>query len=438
MSPRQPWICVTPEGPDDGGDFGPRTPGTRTSGIQEALDAAHALCRDVYISGGRGGLHRGEGVARNIYTLDETLRVPWSQDFCLDGGNYLLIYRRESGSALHLDSQMNCRYKFGLIVSNSPDPAVLLKPRTPGPDDFAVITASLFDFSAVCSQHPEGTSIQLDSSCGMIVNSRLFAEETNSQGTALYLTDAGGAGQWLCNNHIQVMYGNQYHAGDQCTGLRLGDPGSRKILDNRLGMSLHAPRGAYFDEEKKEYVTRQDFVPERAIGAQVHAQRNELRLSFYGRRAPGHDLIFEPDSRENIVSAFALPNGLTNRARMPTDRVTLTHPPGFSIPTPPLPASGEWVVNSTCSPAQVLILEPGAVSEWAIQEAEYLPQSLPHNLSLVDNLRRPPRPEPPLPVPRAQTIPAGLFPGQSFILEPGERVRFTYTRPPAWRWKGIR
>jgi hypothetical protein len=46
---RKPYVFVTLEGPDDGGDFGPNTPGTKTSGIQEALNYAHEHCRDVYI-----------------------------------------------------------------------------------------------------------------------------------------------------------------------------------------------------------------------------------------------------------------------------------------------------------------------------------------------------------------------------------------------------
>ena len=48
--------------------------------------------------------------------------------------------------------------------------------------------------------------------------------------TGIQLSDAGGTGQWISNNHIQVMYGNQYHAKGHCTGLRLGDPGSMKIV----------------------------------------------------------------------------------------------------------------------------------------------------------------------------------------------------------------
>ena len=59
---RKPYVLVTLEGPEDGGDFGPHTPGTKTSGIQEALDYAHAHCRDVFIFGGRGGVHAGTEV----------------------------------------------------------------------------------------------------------------------------------------------------------------------------------------------------------------------------------------------------------------------------------------------------------------------------------------------------------------------------------------
>ncbi len=33
-------VAVTPEGPNDGGDFDPITPGARAAGIQEALNYA--------------------------------------------------------------------------------------------------------------------------------------------------------------------------------------------------------------------------------------------------------------------------------------------------------------------------------------------------------------------------------------------------------------
>jgi hypothetical protein len=437
-TPHKPFVFVTLDGPDDGGDFGPHTPGTRTSGIQEAVDYAQAHCRDVYIWGGRGGLHKGEGISGNVYTLDETLHIPWSQDFTVEGGNYLLAYRGASGHAIHIDSQMNCRYKFGLITSGAPEAVVCIRPETPGPDDFTVVTASVFDFSAIVSGHPQGTSLMLDSSAGLIVNSRIFAEETNSTGTGVYITDAGGRGQWISNNHIQIIYGNQYHAGERCTGLRLGDPGSTKILHNTLSLSFHAPRGAYFDTQARAYVARDDFLPERAVGADLFAQRNSLTLTFYGKRAPGHDIVFEPEARDNTVFAMTLPNGITNLAAVPTNRVIPRWPAGFDVETPAVPPSGQTVVNRTSFTVQAMILHPGRVSAWTITDAGSTAQFMPYNVSLVDNLTRPPRPVTPPRPPASQTIPAGLTAGQTFLLEPGEQVSFIYAEAPAWRWKAVR
>ncbi|HID21267.1 MAG TPA: hypothetical protein EYP14_02570 [Planctomycetaceae bacterium] len=355
----KPYVFVTLNGPDDGGDFGPHTPGTKTSGLQEALDYAHRHCRDVYIFGGRGGLHQGQSNNCNVYWLDETLRVPWSQDFRLDGGNYLLVYRKPTGYAVTIDSQMNCRYKFGLIVSQSRDAAVCICPRTAGPDDFVLITASIFDFSAVVSGHPEGTAILIDSRHGPIINSQFFFEEFNAQGVGMHVSDAGGDGHPVTTNRIEVMFGNQRHARDRCIGLRLGDPGSRHIVDNKIAMSFHAPQGAHFDTEKKRYVTAQPYEPHSALGADIFAQRNLMTFWFSGRRARGQDLVFEPDSRDNTVFAFDLPNGITNKARVPSNRVVPCGPVGFAVTTPPVPPSGRPVQNRNPYPVQVLVLAPG-------------------------------------------------------------------------------
>ncbi|HXP61633.1 MAG TPA: hypothetical protein VN829_14145 [Dongiaceae bacterium] len=38
---------------------------------------------------------------------------------------------------------------------------------------------------------------------------------------------------------------------------------------------------------------------------------------------------------------------------------------------------------------------------------------------------------------RSCTLQAGLTPGQTFILNPGDKVRFTYQESPSWSWKGF-
>ena len=421
---RKPYVFVTLGGPDDGGDFGPHTSGTKTCGIQEAIDYAHENFRDVYIFGGRGGLHQGQGAPDNVYTLDESLRIPWSQDFRLDGGNYVLAYRKTEGPAVHIDSQMNCRYKLGLIASNSKDPTVWIRPETPGPDDFTVITASVFDFSGVCSGHPQGTAVLIDSSKGPIINCKIFAEEFNAVGTGVHLTDAGGAGHSIANNQIQIMFGNQGHSQGHCVGLRLGDPGSRHILHNKVEMSLHAPQGAHFDEETKKYVVRDDLVPQDAIGADVFAQSNFLSLTFYGKRPRGEDILFEPEARDNTVFAFNLPNGVTNKATIPNNKIIPNWPVGFGVSTPTVPPSGEFAVNTHPYPVQVIILDAGDVSQWTIAEPGPVDPTVPGNPSPAEHSE-------------SQTIAGGLMSGQTFLLSPGERVRFTYAKAPAWRWKAV-
>jgi len=92
------YIVVTPNGPTDGGDFGPGTPGTKTSGLQEAFNRAHEEVRDIYIVGGGNNSMLQKGVS---YRLDQTLRIPWMQDWRLDGGECgLLSSIRATRSAL--------------------------------------------------------------------------------------------------------------------------------------------------------------------------------------------------------------------------------------------------------------------------------------------------------------------------------------------------
>ena len=45
-------------------------------------------------------------------------------------------------------------------------------------------------------------------------------------------------------------------------------------------------------------------------------------------------------------------------------------------------------------------------------------------------------PAPPRP-PQTLAFDAGLHSGQTFALAPGDRVRFSYARAPAWRWKAL-
>ncbi len=102
-------IVVSPNGPADGGDFGPQTPNTKTAGLQEALDAAKARAKDVYLAGGSWTADKTTPV---VYHLHDTLRVPWMQNFRLDSGHCVLNYTPRTGDAVVFDSQMSCFYRY--------------------------------------------------------------------------------------------------------------------------------------------------------------------------------------------------------------------------------------------------------------------------------------------------------------------------------------
>ena len=139
-------IIVSPDGPADGGDFGPKTPGTKTSGLQEAFDAAKLYGKDVYVAGGSWTADKTTPV---VYHLHATLKVPWMQNFRFDSGHAVLNYTQKTGDAVVIDSQMSCHYRFGLIVCISDGAVVRLRPTSEGPDRFRVITSTEFVFNAL-------------------------------------------------------------------------------------------------------------------------------------------------------------------------------------------------------------------------------------------------------------------------------------------------
>ena len=180
----------------------------------------------------------------------------------------------------------------------------------------------------------------------------------------------------------------------------------------------------------------EDFVADDAIGAVISAQRNLLTLSCFGPRRPGCDVVFEKGARDNTVVALSLPNGVTNRAEVPSNRILCNWPAGFSVETPEVPPSGRSSVNRSSLPVQVLIVEPGEVRSWTIADCGSTAPLAPFNLSLADiHGARLAEPGPEREA-GSQTIAGPLYAGQTIQLEPGDAVSFDYDAPPVWRWKG--
>jgi len=176
---------------------------------------------------------------------------------------------------------------------------------------------------------------------------------------------------------------------------------------NRFEMTLHAPRGVYFDEESRRYTSPPGYIPpDDAIGAEIFAQNNLFTLSSFGKRQPGRDLVFEADACNNRATLLNLPNGLTSRATLPTNRVVPLWNDGLKITTPPVPVSGQALINETCYPVEVFILQPGVVRQWVLADAQR----------------------------RTMRFDAGFFVGQCIRVEPGDGITLVYDTAPVWQW----
>jgi hypothetical protein len=380
------YIVVTPGGPADGGDFGPATPGTRTSGIQEALNAAKVQRRDLYIAGGAmpGAFANGA-----VYFIQETLRVPWFQDFRLDGGEYVIQYTPDTGDAVVFDSLMSCHIKLGLIVAQTDGAVIHFKPETKGPDNFSVITASVFEFNAAVGGgkvFPEvgnrgrGIGLWLDGADGPVLNNRISLVEPIACDKAVYAT-----GQVL-NNHMQFVFTHLSN-----TALDLGSEPGSTFQRNRVSASMDSQGIAG------------------AVGAVIGGENNLFDLDF----SPGDkgvNIRFAANARANRVTALNLPGKIENLAETPTNLVLANAGPGFSVETPAVPASGESLTNRQPFVVEALITEPGEVKAWTLVAAGTGEQS----------------------------FSGPLHTGQSIRLEPGDSLRLDHGKAPAWRWRALR
>ncbi len=384
------YVLVTPSGPADGGDFGPQTPQTLTAGIQEAIDAACASDRNVFVAGVQGG-------GRFVYRTQETIRIPPRQGFRIDGGQYVLSYEGTSGDAVCIDSCMDCSYRFGLITSHADGAVVRFAPRTPVPiDGMTVLTDSVFDFSSLVGggrfdlqlkrvvQAPHGAGILLDATRGSIVYNRIFAVAVLLCETGVALETASGS---VAHNHIHVLHNHQ-----NVVGLRMGTAETRPdaVAFNRIDLSLNA-----------------EDVPE-AVGAIVAGRANLLTLDS-ARMISGRDLVVTAGARDNVIHALSAPSGVTSLCPPGSNRILAPAPAGFAVATPALSASGAVVTNEHHVPVEVLILEAGDASAWSLSDSAGTTQ-------------------------RIQAAPRV---GERFLLEPGAGLGFEFTTPPQWRWRAL-
>jgi hypothetical protein len=292
---------------------------------------------------------------------------------------------------------MDADYLFGLVVSRSTDAVVRFKPTNPVPiDNMVVLTDSTFTFSSIVgggtfdlnalkiTEPPLGGGIVLDGSKGPIVFNRIHANAVLLCAKGIYLT-TGKTKNSISQNWVTVLHNHQCN-----THLQIGDAGTplHRVALNRFDMSIHSEGIAG------------------SVGAAIFGQRNILTLDII-LTAPDKNIVFGPEAADNIIHALNLPQGITNNARTPTNRIIPAEPVGFALDTPPVPPSDKALTNLHPYPVNVIITAAGNVTAWTLTDAKGV----------------------------FQRIPAPLTAGQTITLQPGEKIILSYTTPPTWRWK---
>lgn len=386
-------IIVSPDGPADGGDFGPKTPGTKTSGLQEAFDAAKLYGKDVYVAGGSWTADKTTPV---VYHLHATLKVPWMQNFRFDSGHAVLNYTQKTGDAVVIDSQMSCHYRFGLIVCISDGAVVRLRPTSEGPDRFRVITSTEFVFNALVGgggawpggeaynseldqQHRwTGTGLHLDAGEGAIDANKITVLETVGCETGLLLTGRTSRNTieetniHLCMHH-----------------LRIGDERDSTPCDNRI----------------QAFMDCQGIRP--SSGARIFGSRNMVTLSS----RPGmteFDLQFEPPAEDNLVLVHSVAKVIDRSTTHTNQRITSG--PLEKLTSPEVPLSGSLCRNTHPFRVDIRIVTPGTVDRWSEETRS----------GEITGIEGP------------------LYAGQGITLNPGEGIRLHYSEAPRWRWKETR
>ncbi len=379
------YVVVTPNGPLDGGDFGPHTPGTRTAGIQEAIDTALASVpqKNVWITGKQDVQTRA-----NTYEAAETIYVPPSQGFTIESGLYVLMFTGSTSPAVWIDSAMNCKYYFGIIGSASKSaPTILIKPKNLLPiDTWASPVTTVLDFRIEAALGGSA-AVAIDATEATIVGNTLYANEIASSGTGLVLV--ARSGRFILDNRIGVTrnHGSPIQA-------QVGDPLTPpdSIRANHLSVEMDS-----------------DGVPGAAGLILASGRNNVIKIVSSNGMQPGKGLILGPDASENLIEATSLASGMTNQARKPTNRLVTSWPVGFAVETPPVPHPGRYATNRNPYTVEVTITSAGRVNGWTVMDANGL----------------------------TQTVAAGLTVGQQITLAPGDSLQFSYDVPPAWQWRAV-
>lgn len=334
VRPARPCVVLALDGT---GDFGPQTTGTRTAGWQEALDYCKAHKRDLFVQGGWGGRDA-------IYHVQETIRVPASQDFRIDGGVYVLNWTGPAEKDLVVvDSGMDCHYRMGILVYGGKGAALRIQPHHPVPiDNVAVFIDSDVVASSIADPRPfergkreGGAGVVFDTSHAPILHADFSFTAILNFATCVVMPDSGHP-----LAYTRFHCGHLHTNADQSTLLSAGRQTRQNDIDVRIGVDQGASG---------------------VTGLELAGSQNRLLLNTRGGFPDHGTLRLGPTARDNRLElVFAGGNPLdllADQSKEPNNRLLAT---GDSPPIERLRATaGTFTYTQRLLPASVRI-EGGA------------------------------------------------------------------------------
>jgi len=330
--PSLPMVVLAHDGT---GDFGPETANTRTAGWQEAINSCVERKRDLYVKGGWGG-------ETAIYNVSDTIHIPATQDFRIDGGAYVVNWTGpQDRDLLVVDSGMDCHFTLGILVYGGLGAALRIRPANPVPiDKFAVFTDSEIRTSSIADPRPfqrgerkGGAGVIFDTSRAPIVHADFYFTAVLNFATCI---EASATGSAFAFNRIECVH--LHTNADNSTLLKLGNQGKQDTFRIGIGVDQGATG---------------------VKGVDLFGSDNTLEITTRGGFPKSSEIIFEGPARGNQVNIihgrdpFDPFDILTDRAGTPTNQITWTGAPA-RIRTVKADA-GEYLYTQRLYPATVRI-----------------------------------------------------------------------------------
>lgn len=229
------------------------------------------------------------------YALTKSWDIPPTQDFELDAGTCGFGYTPVTGAAILIDSFMNCRFKFGMVIaSNGTNEAVVnMKPRTVGPDSLTIGIVSDFIFDGIVNASKTNTALMLDASFGSINSNRISINEIADSLCGIEaVINAPSLGE-IVDNHFFLS------AHNVTNGIKVGASGANSISRNMFYATLKGDGTG--------------------VGLDIYNDSSIYHVSCYGFNA-NQDIILRVSADNNLfIGQF--PDGFTDSSATTTNKI---------------------------------------------------------------------------------------------------------------------